>query len=345
MYYDLNGLKLWFFLFTAIIFILFPDTSISERPNEIDLISPNSPLSDDLVILLPSKLPNDLMRQDGENDINSNNGDFTQPPVSIELIPSSLPLDEPYIPSSLSTVQENVHTTEDLPADPSFALSISSTIIQPDIQTEIFVTSNESSISQPETILNSQSALPSYATSSSSLPPNTVTTSTTPVLAPSAVSSLSSSPIAHSAVSQQNTTTSRSPTRSSKHDVLITLDEWKGQMLSILESEKNHTEPLRVQNDKNKTSYKEPKFLSQKFFDQFNYASVECGAKILSANPESQGISNILTADKDRYLISPCGTPRWIVVELCEEIGVDVIELANLEYFSSTFKDLSLIHI
>jgi len=37
-------------------------------------------------------------------------------------------------------------------------------------------------------------------------------------------------------------------------------------------------------------------------------------------------------------MMSPCESGRWIVIELCEEIGLTGFEVANFEFFSSTFK-------
>eukprot|EP01133_Synstelium_polycarpum_P006165 gene6165-7138_t len=53
--------------------------------------------------------------------------------------------------------------------------------------------------------------------------------------------------------------------------------------------------------------------------DKFNYASADCGATVLNSNSEA----------KD----------QWFVFELCEEIGIQIVEMANYEYFSSMFKD------
>src|SRR5690625_5004608 len=38
----------------------------------------------------------------------------------------------------------------------------------------------------------------------------------------------------------------------------------------------------------------------------------------------------------------PCSSDKWFIIELCEEIGIQTIEIANFEYFSSTFKDFEL---
>jgi Sad1 / UNC-like C-terminal len=74
--------------------------------------------------------------------------------------------------------------------------------------------------------------------------------------------------------------------------------------------------------------------------ERFNYASFDCAAAILKANPEAKGSSSILDENKDRYLLNKCGASnKFVIVELCDDILVDTIVLANLEFFSSTFKE------
>uniref|UniRef100_A0A8P4KFZ4 SUN domain-containing ossification factor n=1 Tax=Dicentrarchus labrax TaxID=13489 RepID=A0A8P4KFZ4_DICLA len=70
-----------------------------------------------------------------------------------------------------------------------------------------------------------------------------------------------------------------------------------------------------------------------------NYASVECGAKILSANNEAKSTSAILRENMDLYMLNPCSNKIWFVIELCEPIQVKQLDIANFELFSSTPKD------
>nr|XP_057928718.1 SUN domain-containing ossification factor isoform X2 [Doryrhamphus excisus] len=70
-----------------------------------------------------------------------------------------------------------------------------------------------------------------------------------------------------------------------------------------------------------------------------NYASVECGAKILSANTEAKSSSAILMENMDLYMLNPCSNKIWFVIELCESIQVKQLDIANFELFSSTPKD------
>lgn len=74
---------------------------------------------------------------------------------------------------------------------------------------------------------------------------------------------------------------------------------------------------------------------------QKNYASPDCGAKILQSNPEAQSSGSVLS-DKDEYMLSPCTDRIWFVVELCDSIQAQRVEVANFELFSSPLKSLSI---
>ncbi|KAM4575353.1 SUN domain-containing ossification factor-like [Fundulus diaphanus] len=41
----------------------------------------------------------------------------------------------------------------------------------------------------------------------------------------------------------------------------------------------------------------------------------------------------------DLYMLNPCSTKIWFVIELCEPIQVKQLDIANFELFSSTPKD------
>lgn len=78
--------------------------------------------------------------------------------------------------------------------------------------------------------------------------------------------------------------------------------------------------------------------------DRFNYASLDCSARVHKAHKGAKHSSNILSSKKDRYMLSPCQTkePQFVIIELCEDIRVDVVELANFEFFSGVFKDVTV---
>lgn len=84
--------------------------------------------------------------------------------------------------------------------------------------------------------------------------------------------------------------------------------------------------------------------------DRFNYASSECSARIHQAHKSAKSASSILSSKKDRYMLSPCVTKtadgkeenHFVIVELCEDIRIDTVQLANFEFFSGVFKDFTV---
>ena len=77
--------------------------------------------------------------------------------------------------------------------------------------------------------------------------------------------------------------------------------------------------------------------------DRFNYASLDCSARVHTAQKSAKSASSILSDKKDKYMLSPCSAdPQFVVVELCDDIRIDTVQLANFEFFSGVFKDLSV---
>uniref|UniRef100_A0A3B4A0V1 SUN domain-containing protein n=1 Tax=Periophthalmus magnuspinnatus TaxID=409849 RepID=A0A3B4A0V1_9GOBI len=109
-----------------------------------------------------------------------------------------------------------------------------------------------------------------------------------------------------------------------------TFDEWKRKVMEV-EKEKTVT----THTSTNGAAH--PVKKAQKNFN--NYASVECGAKILGANPEAKSTSSILKENMDLYMLNPCSNKIWFVIELCEPVQVKQLDIANFELFSSTPKD------
>lgn len=76
------------------------------------------------------------------------------------------------------------------------------------------------------------------------------------------------------------------------------------------------------------------------YHDKFNYASLDCAATIVKTNSEASGASSILIENKDKYLLNLCSAAnQFFIIELCEDILVEQIVMANFEYFSSNFKN------
>ncbi|XP_058166125.1 SUN domain-containing ossification factor isoform X2 [Dasypus novemcinctus] len=109
-----------------------------------------------------------------------------------------------------------------------------------------------------------------------------------------------------------------------------TFDEWKKK---VMEVEKEKSQSMHLSSNGGQHATKKV----QK--NRNNYASVECGAKILAANPEAKSTSAILIENMDLYMLNPCSTKIWFVIELCEPIQVKQLDIANYELFSSTPKD------
>lgn len=73
--------------------------------------------------------------------------------------------------------------------------------------------------------------------------------------------------------------------------------------------------------------------------ERTNYASFDCAATVLKNNPECKSASSILVENKDSYMLNTCSaTNKFIVVELCNDILIDTVVLANFEFFSSIFR-------
>ncbi|KAK5204394.1 hypothetical protein LTR47_009175 [Exophiala xenobiotica] len=73
--------------------------------------------------------------------------------------------------------------------------------------------------------------------------------------------------------------------------------------------------------------------------ERFNYASYDCAATILKTNPEAKSANAVLGKNKDSYMLNECSAQnKYIIMELCDDISIDTIVLANFEFFSSTFR-------
>ncbi|KAI4778155.1 hypothetical protein E4T52_06930 [Aureobasidium sp. EXF-3400] len=73
--------------------------------------------------------------------------------------------------------------------------------------------------------------------------------------------------------------------------------------------------------------------------ERSNYASFDCAATILKSNPESKSAHAVLIENKDSYMLNICSSSnKFLIVELCNDILIDTIVLANYEFFSSIFR-------
>ena len=73
--------------------------------------------------------------------------------------------------------------------------------------------------------------------------------------------------------------------------------------------------------------------------ERFNYASFDCAATVLKTNPQAKGSNAVLGENKDSYMLNECSADsKFLVLELCNDIYIDTIALANFEFFSSMFR-------
>ena len=73
--------------------------------------------------------------------------------------------------------------------------------------------------------------------------------------------------------------------------------------------------------------------------ERSNYASFDCAANVLKSNTECKSSSSILVESKDSYMLNTCSAKnKFLIVELCNDILIDTIVLANYEFFSSGFR-------
>ncbi|XP_072936785.1 SUN domain-containing ossification factor isoform X2 [Epargyreus clarus] len=113
--------------------------------------------------------------------------------------------------------------------------------------------------------------------------------------------------------------------------------EWAQKQLA--EAEKQDT----VLNHSSQPSHSNTNFSSKSTkLRSKNYASLACGAKVVAVNPEAGSPSSILSPNRDEYMLNTCNSRIWFVVELCEAVQAQKIEIANFELFSSTPKDIAV---
>jgi hypothetical protein len=77
--------------------------------------------------------------------------------------------------------------------------------------------------------------------------------------------------------------------------------------------------------------------------NKYNYASPDCSARIHSSSRLTQHASSILHKSRDRYMLTPCkADEHWVVVELCDEIRIEAVEIAVWEFFSGVVREVKI---
>ena len=73
--------------------------------------------------------------------------------------------------------------------------------------------------------------------------------------------------------------------------------------------------------------------------ERSNYASFDCAATMLKTNVETKGANSVLVENRDTYMLNVCSAKnKFFIVELCDDILIDTIVLANFEFFSSMIR-------
>ncbi|KAL4242240.1 SUN domain-containing Suco/Slp1-like protein, partial [Abortiporus biennis] len=148
----------------------------------------------------------------------------------------------------------------------------------------------------------------------------------------------------------------------SEEDVLVSFEEWKAKKLAEVHKDlppvDHRTKSTDVTVELPVTSSNHPvtSIVEQSepipptsphfripILDRFNYASMDCSARVHDAHRSAKSASSILSSKKDRYMLSPCAEKnQYVVVELCDDIRIDTVQLANYEFFSGVFKDFTV---
>lgn len=79
--------------------------------------------------------------------------------------------------------------------------------------------------------------------------------------------------------------------------------------------------------------------------DKFNYASVDCMANIVETSKNNvKHSSNLLNNDMDKSLLFNYYQKghKYVIVELCDLIKINAVEIGNLEHFSNNFKNFKI---
>ncbi|EMF12137.1 Sad1_UNC-domain-containing protein, partial [Sphaerulina musiva SO2202] len=77
--------------------------------------------------------------------------------------------------------------------------------------------------------------------------------------------------------------------------------------------------------------------------ERTNYASFDCAATVLKSNKEAKSVTSVLIESKDSYMLNKCSAEnKFFIVELCNDIQIDTVVLANYEFFSSGFRHFKL---
>ncbi|KAH7117012.1 UNC-like C-terminal-domain-containing protein [Dendryphion nanum] len=109
--------------------------------------------------------------------------------------------------------------------------------------------------------------------------------------------------------------------------------------LSGTRNDEQSSKPADAEGNVAPTSFALSKDAGKTCKERFNYASFDCAATVLKTNSKVKGSSAVLVENKDSYMLNECSVDnKFVIVELCDDILVDTVVLANYEFFSSMFR-------
>ncbi|CUA67021.1 putative protein slp1 [Rhizoctonia solani] len=133
---------------------------------------------------------------------------------------------------------------------------------------------------------------------------------------------------------------SATETRAAEHHTTTIIASVSGELVSVPEATTGILVPV-VETTGRPEVITVPDFFPTE--GRFNYASMDCSARVHSADKSMKSASSILSSKKDKYMLAPCSAKnKDIIVELCDDIRVDTVQLANFEFFSGVFKDIAI---
>ncbi|KAF0990801.1 hypothetical protein HZS_4910, partial [Henneguya salminicola] len=133
---------------------------------------------------------------------------------------------------------------------------------------------------------------------------------------------------------------------------ILSFSEWKGMRTDNSDDDDNDTSDLdsnSILSPTVNTNLTTPHSQSHQ-----NFASKECGARLITSNPESSHAADILNNDLDAYALNPCfssdqncdqiRTRIYFVIQLCEKISIRSFSVANVEIYSSNPKIIRFLY-
>ncbi|KAH7144668.1 Sad1/UNC domain protein [Dactylonectria estremocensis] len=109
--------------------------------------------------------------------------------------------------------------------------------------------------------------------------------------------------------------------------------------VSSSDSASEHAVLDTVTSDDGRPSVHRSKDAGKTCKERFSYSSFDAGATVLKSGPGAKNTKAILVENKDSYMLLECSTrPKFVIVELSDDILIDTIVLANFEFFSSMIR-------